>query len=342
MINFRFHIVSLTAVLLALAMGLLLGTTFLDDATEDVLRNRLASLEAQFHNADQRNAELQDQLDSFEREAEGLDGELGQRLFDGQLAAAPVLVVAPQGLEGDPVERVLSALEQADADVAGVWRLTDRFTLDDGQEVADLAAVLGVDTEDAERLRRSVATQLAETIYGAGDASGSEDVAPQSLVGEGAPVAGEPAMLARLREAGFVEYELPEGNDGDTVLLPLWGLRTVVVSGPGAVLEASELVMPMLRNLASAGPVATVVAEPTPVPETGSDEDAEGEPTMVQLIRNDEDLRERLSTVDDLERVAGRVATVLALADAAPGSLRIGHYGLADGADLLLPSADGE
>ena len=31
MVNFRFHIVSLTAVLLALGLGLLLGTTFLDD-----------------------------------------------------------------------------------------------------------------------------------------------------------------------------------------------------------------------------------------------------------------------------------------------------------------------
>ena len=32
MINFRFHLVSLTAVFLALGVGLLLGTTFLDDA----------------------------------------------------------------------------------------------------------------------------------------------------------------------------------------------------------------------------------------------------------------------------------------------------------------------
>ena len=37
MISFRFHIVSLTAVLLALGIGLVLGTTFLDDATVNQL-----------------------------------------------------------------------------------------------------------------------------------------------------------------------------------------------------------------------------------------------------------------------------------------------------------------
>ena len=46
MINFRFHIVSLTAVFLALGIGLMLGTTFLDTATVDSLRERQEELEA--------------------------------------------------------------------------------------------------------------------------------------------------------------------------------------------------------------------------------------------------------------------------------------------------------
>src|SRR5918997_827883 len=44
MISFRFHIVSLTAVLLALGIGLVLGTTFLDDATVNTLENQLSDV----------------------------------------------------------------------------------------------------------------------------------------------------------------------------------------------------------------------------------------------------------------------------------------------------------
>src|ERR671918_510521 len=56
MINFRFHIVSLTAVLLALGIGLVLGTTFLDDATVDELKDQLEGLESDLNREGRRNA----------------------------------------------------------------------------------------------------------------------------------------------------------------------------------------------------------------------------------------------------------------------------------------------
>jgi hypothetical protein len=91
MINFRYHLVSLTAVFLALGVGLLLGTTFLDDALENQLRSDLEELEHDLDRAGERNGELRQQLDAFEEEAGGLDEQLGARLFDGQLLGEPVL-----------------------------------------------------------------------------------------------------------------------------------------------------------------------------------------------------------------------------------------------------------
>src|SRR5512132_4402933 len=107
MINFRYHIVSIIAVFLALGVGLLLGTTFLDDALEDQLRGDLEELE------------------------QDLDEQRGARLFDRQLLVQPVLAVAPRGIDDGLVERVHTALDQADADVMGTWWLTDRLLLDD-------------------------------------------------------------------------------------------------------------------------------------------------------------------------------------------------------------------
>jgi hypothetical protein len=58
---------------------------------------------------------------------------------------------------------------------------------------------------------------------------------------------------------------------------------------------------------------------------------------LVTAIREEDVLSERISTVDDLDRVAGMLAVVLALEDATPGLPVIGHYGLGEGAQRLLP-----
>jgi hypothetical protein len=334
MINFRFHIVSLTAVLLALGVGLVLGTTFLDDATVNQLRSQLDGLEADLDRAQARNDELSARLDTFEDEAAQLDEQLGERLYGGQLDGDPVLVVSTRGVDGEWTDAVLTALGQADADVVGVWWLTDRLALDDESEVADLSTALELSTDDVDRLRRSLALQLADVLFAAVDAPGG-----------GTPDLGasaEPALLARLREAGFVDYDLPDGTDGDVVALPTAGLRIVVVDGPGASLAPGDVVLPVLTDLSTGGPVPVVATQPTPTPE--EDQAADGDPpprTLVASVRDNDDLVARMSTVDDLDRVSGRIATLLATVDAVPGAPVVGHYGIGDGADRLLPPAAG-
>jgi hypothetical protein len=346
MINFRYHLVSLTAVFLALGVGLLLGTTFLDDALEDQLKSDLEELEHDLDRAGERNSELRRQLDTFEEEAGGLDEQLGARLFDGQLLGQPVLVVASRGIDDGLVERVTTALDQADADVMGTWWLTDRLLLDDDDEVAQLAEALDLSTDDAGRLRNSLAAQLADVLYGAIDLPATSDAA-----GAGAAVAtgqaqqaapAEPELLARLREAEFVDYDVPDGG-GDVVRLPTSGLRIVVVSGPEASVPLGDALMPVLSDLTSDDQPAPVVAvEPSRVPEDEVDGDEPPPERLVDVIRDDGDLSQYVSTVDDLDRVSGRVATVLALVDAQPGAPRIGHYGTEDGTELLPPVEEAE
>ena len=98
----------------------------------------------------------------------------------------------------------------------------------------------------------------------------------------------------------------------------------------------------MLRGAAAvdvteptAPPPVIVVAHATAeVPDDG-----EGAPqrSLVELLRADEQVRERLSTVDDLDSFAGLAAAVLALAHGSGGLA--GHYGLQDDAQSLLPAA---
>jgi hypothetical protein len=344
MINFRFHVVSLTAVLLALGIGLVLGTTFLDDATVDRLERQLVELEENLDREGDRNAELQRRLQAFEEEASGLDEQLGERLLSGQLDGDAVLVVAPRGLDGDVVDRVTTALDQADADVAGVWWLTERLVLDDDEEVADLAEALDLSTDDADRLRANLAMQLADVLYGAADLPEQPEagapIGPGVADAVAEPAAAEPEVVARLREAGFVEYDPPEDGD-DVVRLPASGLRIVALSGPGASLPTADALLPVLTALTSDGPAPVVAVDPSRQPDDGS---GDGSPPdrLVDAIRGDDELQRRVSTVDDLDRVAGRVATVLALVDARPGDPRIGHYGMDEGTTLLPPGEDAD
>jgi Copper transport outer membrane protein, MctB len=336
MINFRFHIVSLTAVLLALGIGLVLGTTFLDDALEEALKGQLEGLEASLDRARARNDDLQAQLDAFEEEAAVLGPEIGERLYRGELSGDPVLVVSTRGVEQEWVDNVMQSLSQADANLLGVWWLTDRLALDDDSEVEDLAEALETSTDDADRLERRLVVDLADAMFGASDVPAQP---PGASAESPAAAPAEPAVLSRLHEAGFVDYEMPEGVDGDVVLLPTSGLRIVVVDGPGAAIPASRVLQPVLADVTDSGPAAVVAVQPEVRPE---DQAEDAPPLLVSLVRDDDQLKERLSTVDNLNRVSGRVAMVLATVDAAPGGPVIGHYGTQDGASDQLPPAAGD
>jgi hypothetical protein len=347
MINFRFHIVSLTAVLLALGIGLVLGTTFLDDATVHQLERQLEGLEDDLDAAQRRNDQQQSRLDAFEDEAALLDERLGERLYDGMLEGAPVLVVTTEGVDQRWVDGVMRSLSQADAEVLGVWRLTERLVLDDDDEVGDLSAALELSTDASDRLMDNLVGQLADVLFGAVDEppDGAQPADAGAAVGHGAAGAGdaaqaapgEPALLSRLREADFVSYQLPDGAEGDVVQLPESGVRVVVVDGPEAALPASDVLVPMLADLTADGPAPVVATQPTVI--TGDEVDEATQPRLVPLIRDDDTLNERVSTVDNLDQVSGRVSTLVATVDAVPGEPVVGRYGIGDGADDRLPPA---
>jgi hypothetical protein len=330
MINFRFHIVSLTAAFLAFAVGLLLGTNFLADASKDYLENRIDDFAQRLKDEKATNSRLKQQFNSLQNEDRDLDQQLGERLFPGVLRSEPVLVIAPRGLSGDPnpVDRVSDSLLQASADPVGVWWLTDRLKLDDDGEVTDLAAILGASTTKPDDLRKDLAKQLADVV------SGSTDAGPSTTSIRGSSSEAEPELLSRLHDAGFVDYDMPKNVKGDNVQLPISGLRVVVITGQGAAVPDNEVLYPMLQRMASDGPVPVVVSQ-TPL----ISDDANAAPTepLVTALRHDGNLKGRITTVDDLDRVSGRIATVLALQDATPGSPTVGHFGLRDDAQRLLP-----
>lgn len=366
MVNLRYHIVSITAVFLALGIGLAFGAAFVDRATVEILDRNLSA-------AERENDDLQSDLDELRArvdDAAAADRELREQglgqVVSGRLDGAPVVVLAVRGIDEADVRATRDAIVAAGARFGGVLWFTDRLLLDDDGEVADLVAILRLNQADPVRLRASLARRLGTVLAeAAAPIPAEEPTDPDAPVdGEAAvvePAQGEetapppteptpePPLLVALRAAEFVELEPPLEPRQEFTVVPEAGLRIVVVSGPGAVLPEEEFLVPLLERFALnavpqvGGPVAVAAQRG---PDSGDALDnvdpAAERVRFVGLLRADEGLRDRLSTVDDLEQFPGLLAVVLALEYGAAG--QYGHYGVGAGAQSLvppLPPADG-
>ncbi len=131
-----------------------------------------------------------------------------------------------------------------------------------------------------------------------------------------------------LEEAGLIEFDLAGAAEFDRAAYPGPGARVVVASGPEAQVSAEVLFLPLVAALAEE-PLLTLAGDVPP----GDAEQAPAE--AVGRIRSDGDLGDEVSTVDSVDRLIGRLASVLALEELGRG--QVGHYGLGPGASRQLP-----
>ncbi|HEX8581195.1 MAG TPA: copper transporter, partial [Acidimicrobiales bacterium] len=272
MINFRFHVVSLAAVFLALGIGIAAGTAFIDDATVARLRDNLTGLEDRLDETNAENDRLAAQVANLQQQASQLGEEASARLLEGHLTGVPVVLVADRGVEGEAVDGTRSALTAAGADVWGTLWLTERLRLDDEEARSELAGIVRIISDDPDRIRRLLVLELADVL--------AEPLRPVPQVAEpdGQPVttttvAPEPdPLLSELIASGFVDLE--PGPDGpDEPALPAGDARLLAVSGNGAVVPPEALLVPLLSELAESGPVPVVAATAI----TGNDPEAEAQ-----------------------------------------------------------------
>src|SRR5262245_8910943 len=161
MITFRFYLVTLVAIFLAVALGVTIGSTFLEPALVQDLNNQVESVRDNLDERVARIDELNDEIDQLEAFAE----EAAPFAVDGRLDGSVVLVVAQQGVDGEAVERMVGRLRQAGATTDGiVWLQPGLGT---GDQTADVLASLGIDgvtVDDAQAVRAAVwSTLLTET-----------------------------------------------------------------------------------------------------------------------------------------------------------------------------------
>lgn len=123
MISMRQHAISIAAIFLALAIGVVLGSGMLSSGLLSGLRDDKADLQNEIEDLNQQSNQLQQQLNS----ADGFDAAVGGRVVRDSLAGRTVVVItAPDADPGDldGVNRLVTAAGGA---VTGRVSLTDSF-----------------------------------------------------------------------------------------------------------------------------------------------------------------------------------------------------------------------
>jgi hypothetical protein len=317
-INFRFHIVSLIAVFLALGIGIIMGTAVIDRAVVDRLERQQSSLRKSVDDVRTTNRRLAQELSDEQDAANRLADEGSQRLLNGALTDTPVLLIGVRGAEADGLDDLVTLLGRANADYRGTLWLTKNFALEKENEVRDLAEALSETETSASALRTlaigRIALALRSTTRG-----GSTDPNDKTI--------------ANLRQAGFIDYSPAPGGKADELPLLPSGTRLVAVSGAKAQVPDRQLMLPLVRALVAARadrePVGLLAVSGQPPADKKND-------TFIGPIRQDSTLGGRLSTVDDIDDFSGRLATVLSLVDLGFG--RVGDFGRGSGAQHLLPA----
>ncbi len=300
MINFRFHVVSLIAIFLALALGVVIGAGVIDRGVVDALDSRLDRVQSRSDRIEAENGVLSDR----NSQQNDMIVDLQPHAVSGRLLGDDVGVVAVRGVDGDRVSAVVTGAQQADATATGTLWLEDKWALADDDSVKALQEALGTTTKNKASLRAEGFQQLA-----------------QRLAAADSRVEGEDDLLVVLQDAGFLGYDAV----GDSTIgeFPGRGAGVVLVVGNGGSVDPALVTAPAAKALHAAEVplvVASVWSEVTDGPDRAD---------AVQPIRDNE-LATSVSTVDDLDLPEGPTTVVLALSDLfvlPPTGPVVGKYG---------------
>ena len=123
MIDFRYHLVSIVAVFLALAVGIVLGSTELRGAAFTALEGTSNALSHKLDAANNENSALQQEVSGDQAFAQAAEPVLLAHLLDGKRA---VVITAP-GAPSAVVNGITTALGDAGATVSGQVALSAKF-----------------------------------------------------------------------------------------------------------------------------------------------------------------------------------------------------------------------
>jgi Copper transport outer membrane protein, MctB len=325
MINLRFHMVSLVAVFFALAIGIAIGATVVDQGVLTQTERRLSSFDAKLQERDRSLSALRKEL----RTQKVLVDQLGPKAIIGRLEGRSFVVVALGDVTIEAIRATARTLASAGADVVGSFRLGSSVALDAQKDQGAARALLALPEVNAESglvgLRDALDARIAQSFAAPllAPALGSlVDSGFVSVVGPTEAVTLPSSVEIVLLERSVGSAEAVDEGLGDPVTV---STTSEVVATSATKGKAAKGAVETAIGLRFVSAVRGIDAHRVTVALNGSSLAG----TVTGAIRTGE-LRDAISTVDGADTVGGASALVFALlerpaADAA-------HFGVLRGA----------
>jgi hypothetical protein len=307
-ISLRYHVISIAAVFLALALGVVLGSTTLSNTLLSGLSNQKDDLSSRLADSQAQNNALKAKLNGADRFA----ASVGPTALKGTLAKRTVAIVTTEDAKPADRDAVNNMVKSAGGKVTSQLQLTQSFA----------------DPAKADQLR-----DLATRVLPAGVKL---------------PTASDPGTIAGGLLGPLMlldKQNKPQANQDETnsAISALTDGGFVKASGPVQPAQLAIVLTGGPEKGDSAGDRASTIARfATQVDRSGfgavlagGEGSADGR-GAVGVVRADTAASSILSTVDDADSAQGQIATVMALVEQLNG--KSGQYGTAGSAKAPVPS----
>jgi Copper transport outer membrane protein, MctB len=312
-IDFRYHLVSIIAVFLALAIGIVVGANELKPTTESFLNKESTRVSQANKTLLQQQKILKSQISADQDFAQAASGQLISHLLTDQ---SVVLVTAP-GASNSMVTALTSRVEGAGATVTGLVSMSSSFFNPSDSTEAKLT-----------QLAQTLAPEAGVTLSGqslSGSTSGqaaAAQVIAAALVTKEPPGPGSTEsqqVLGGFGQSGYLEISNAANGDA-TTLAPATLAIVVPPSSPpsGSGASAANQSLVALAEQFSAASDGAVLAGTL----AGS-----GAGSAISAVAGSG----KVSTVDYADQPVGQIITVQALSELAAGRSP-SSYGVGPGA----------
>ena len=318
MIDFRYHLVSIVAVFLALAIGIVLGSTELRGAAFTALDRTSSALSAKLNAANNENSSLQQQVNGDKAFAQAAEPVLLAHLLDGKRA---VIITAP-GAPAGVVNGITTALGDAGASVTGQVALTTKFADTAGSNLSLLNQLTQQVTPSGMTLANGSPQQQAAQVLASAILSSSSGQPGSSQPGNGQASQSAQTILQSYAQGGFLTIS---GQPASRATLAV----IVTAASPAAAGNpdpANQAIVSLATELGQASQ-ATVVAGASA---------ASGPGSAIAAVRAS-GAANTASTVDNADAVSGQIVAVQALEQQVHGH-KPGSYGTQPDASAAAPS----
>jgi len=325
-IDFRYHLVSIVAVFLALAIGIVLGSTELQGPAYNLLDKTTSKLQNELGQVSSQRDAAQQQASEGEMYAQAVQPAVLRDLLTGQR----LLIVTEPGAEPSVVSGLSAAAADAGATVTGEINLSSRFfdtsgTTQDSlnQVTLDVAQTAGLALDSSATYQQQAAQVIAGEILTTSLPSSGSSGSSGSRSAGADQAAAATAMLQAYAASQFLTTTSKPATPATLAIV----VTPQVPPADGSADQLDQVLIPLVQELAAKSAATVVVGS-----SSGS-----GAGSPIAVLRSNS-VSSQVSTVDDADLVSGQTVAIQALAVQFGGG-KAGSYGFAaNGATAVAPS----